>query len=108
MAAQLPVRWNVRGPWSIVVRPEVAWDSTGRWTLAEQTVTALTSTLEYRAPFKWTNSIVRVEHRIDRSTGPQGGFFADGPAPGGVVRLTPTQHLLIVAAIVTFDSPASR
>jgi hypothetical protein len=108
MAAQLPVRWNVRGPWSVAIRPEVAWDSTGRWTLAEQTVAALTSTLEYRLPFKWTNSIVRIEHRVDHSRGPQGGFFAEGPAANGGLRLTPTQHLLLVAALVTFDSPASR
>jgi len=46
MAAQLPLRWNVRGPWSVVLRPEIAWDSEGRWTLAEQTVTALTTTLD--------------------------------------------------------------
>ena len=50
VAAQLPVRWNFEGPWSIAVRPELAWDSTGRWTLAEQTVKAITTTLEYRAP----------------------------------------------------------
>src|SRR6185295_7255128 len=34
VAAQLPIRWNVHGPWSLGVRPEFAWDSDGRWTLA--------------------------------------------------------------------------
>jgi Putative beta-barrel porin-2, OmpL-like. bbp2 len=46
VAAQWPTRWNFTGPWSVAVRPEIAWDSHGRWTLAEQTVTALTTTLE--------------------------------------------------------------
>src|SRR6266542_439098 len=41
MSGQLPVHWTVRGPWSVSVRPEVAWDRDGRWTLARQTVKAL-------------------------------------------------------------------
>ena len=97
MSAQLPIRWNFRGPWSLAVRPEIAWDSHGRWTLAEQTVKALTSTLEYRAPYKWATTILRLEHRFDDSRGPQGGFFTG-----------PEQHLLILAGIFTFDAPAIR
>jgi Putative beta-barrel porin-2, OmpL-like. bbp2 len=108
VAAQLPVRWNVRGPWSVTVRPEYAWDSDGRWTLAEQSVKALTTTLEYRAPHKWANAILRLEHRVDDSRGPGGGFFDDHEASPGVVALTPTQHLLIFGAVFTFDSPSQR
>jgi Putative beta-barrel porin-2, OmpL-like. bbp2 len=108
MAAQLPIRWNVRGPWSVAVRPEVAWDSDGRWTLAEQTVTALTTTLEYRVPYQWASAILRLEYRVDHSTGPQGGFFDDHEVSPGVIALTPTQHQLIFAAIFTFDSPTQR
>lgn len=108
MAAQLPMRWNIKGPWIVAVRPEVAWDSDGRWTLAEQVVKALTTTLEYRVPYKGANAIVRLEHRVDDSRGPHGGFFDDHELSPGVIALTPTQHLLIFAAIVTFDSPSQR
>lgn len=105
LSAQLPIRWSLQGPWSVAVRPEVAWDSDGRWTLAEQTVSALTTTLEYRHRYKRTNSIVRLEHRFDDSRGPGGGFFAAGETSPGVPRVAPSQHLLILSAILTFDSP---
>jgi hypothetical protein len=108
VAAQLPTRWNVKGPWSIAVRPEFAWDSEGRWTLADQTVKALTTTLEYKLPFKSADAILRLEHRVDRSTGPQGGFFDDYETSPGVVALTPTQHLLVFGAIFTFDGAVPR
>ena len=104
MSAQVPVRWSIAGPWNVAARPEIAWDSRGRWTLAEQTVTALTSTLEYRRPLKSATSIVRIEHRFDQSRGPGGGFFDRGEAAPALPRLTPSQHLLIVSAIFTFDS----
>ena len=104
MAAQLPIRWNIRSPVSVAVRPEVAWDSDGRWTLAAQTVTALTSTLEYRLPYKLTNAVLRLEHRFDSSRGPAGGFFAEDAAAPGSVTLRPNQNLLVVAAIVTLDA----
>jgi len=108
LAAQLPMRWKVYGPWSVAVRPEVAWDSKGRWTLAEQTVTALTSTLEYRLPYRSAGAILRLEHRVDRSTGPQGGFFDDREVSPGVIGLTPNQHLLVFGVIVTFDGALAR
>ena len=108
MSAQLPVHWTVRGPWSVSVRPEVAWDSRGRWTGSEQTVTAVTTTLEYRIPYRWANALVRLEHRFDDSRGAGGGFFSDGDVSPGVVSLKPTQQLLILGLIVTFDSPSRR
>lgn len=104
MSAQLPVRWTVHGPWSAALRPEVAWDRDGRWTLARQTVKALTSTLEYRIPYRQANAILRLEHRWDDSRGKDGGFFADGEVGPGVSRLKPDQHLLSVGLIFTFDS----
>jgi hypothetical protein len=107
-SAQLPVHWAVRGRWSVSVRPEVAWDSTGRWTGAEQSIKALTTTLEYRAPYRWANAIVRLEHRVDDSRGAGGGFFSGGELSPGVVDLAPTQHLLILGLIFTFDSPSQR
>jgi hypothetical protein len=102
-AAQLPMRWTLNPHWSVAVRPEVAWDSQGRWTLARQTVTAITSTLQFKFPYKCSMSIFRLEHRFDRSTGPDGGFFRGREARPGVIGLTPNQHLLIFATIFTFD-----
>jgi len=108
ISSQLPVRWNVHGPWTVAVRPEVAWDRDGRWTLASQTVKAFTATVEYKIPYKWSTTILRGEYRVDDSRGPQGGFFKGGYVSPGVVGLTPTQNLFIVAAIFTFDSPAPK
>jgi hypothetical protein len=104
MSAQLPMHWIFDQHWSATVRPEVAWDRNGRWTGFSQTVKAVTSTLEYRIPYRQANAIVRLEHRWDDSRGPGGGFFNDGEARPGVPRLTPAQHLLVVAVILTFDS----
>jgi hypothetical protein len=101
ISSQLPVRWHLQGPWTVALRPEVAWDRDGRWTLARQTIKAFTATLEYKLPYKWSTTILRGEYRVDDSRGPQGGFFTQHGL------LTPTQQLFIVAAIVSFDSPAS-
>jgi hypothetical protein len=103
MSSQLPVRWTLNKRWALAVRPEVFWDRDGRWTLARQTVKAFTTTLEYRLPYRWTNTIFRLEHRFDDSRGPDGGFFRGREVQPGVVGLTPSQHLLIFATIFTFD-----
>jgi hypothetical protein len=108
ISAQLPVRWTMHGPWSLSVRPEVAWDTKGRWTTYEQSITAITTTLEYRLPYHRANTLFRLEHRFDDSRGKDGGFFNDGEVSPGVVGLKPTQHLLIFGVIFTFDSPTQR
>jgi hypothetical protein len=77
-------------------------------TTCTSTWRVVTSTLEYRAPYKWASAIVRLEHRVDDSRGPQGGFFADHEVSPAVVALRPNQHLLIFAAIFTFDAPSQR
>ena len=102
-SAQLPMRWTLNPRWAVAVRPEVAKDTQGRWTLARQTVVALTTTLEYKLPYKSSNTIFRLEHRYDRSTGPDGGFFRGRVGSPGVIGLTPGQHLLIFATIFTLD-----
>src|SRR5262249_28912323 len=85
MSGQLPVRWVINKHWSASVRPEVFWDRDGRWTLARQTVKAVTTTLEYRIPYRDTNTILRLEHRYDDSRGPEGGFFRGADLrPGGI------------------------
>jgi hypothetical protein len=108
MSSQFPVRWILNDRWSVAVRPEVFWDRDGRWTLFRQTVKALTTTLEYRLPYQWTNTVFRLEHRFDDSRGRGGGFFRGREESPGVISLTPSQHLLIFALIFTFDSPAHR
>ncbi len=103
-SAQLPIHWTLPGRWSATLRPEFCWDRDGRWIGAPQSVTAWTSTLEYRVPYRRAQSIVRLEHRYDNSRGAGGGFFDDRDVPGAAIGLTPAQHLLTVAAIVTFDA----
>lgn len=104
MSAQLPLHWAMNQQFSITVRPEIYWDRDGRTTGFQQTVKANTTTLEYRIPLREASAILRLEHRIDVSRGPGGGFFKDGELAPGVVGLTPTQNLLILGAILTFDS----
>lgn len=103
MAAQLPTRYIVSPRIALAIRPEVYWDRDGRTTLARQTVKANTTTLELKQPYKATNLILRLEHRVDDSRGPDGGFFIDGAG-----RLTPTQRLFIAAVLLTFDATAGR
>ncbi len=105
-AAQLPVHWALNKRWSVTVRPEFYWDRDGRLTGFEQTIKAFTTTLEYRIPYRWTNTILRLEYRYDDSRGKGGGFFKNGEVKPGVVGLTPTQHLLIFGLMVTLDSSA--
>jgi len=105
MSSQLPVHWTINKRWSATIRPEVFWDRDGRWTLAKQTVKAVTATLEYRIPYRWTNTIFRLEYRWDDSRGPEGGFFRGAELQPGVIGLTPTQHLLIFGLIFTLDRP---
>ena len=103
MAAQLPAHWAIDKHWSTTMRPEVAWDSDGRWTGFPQTVKAVTSTLEYRVSYKQAAAIFRIEHRFDDSRGPGGGFFRGREIAPGTVGLTPSQHLLAFGVILTID-----
>jgi hypothetical protein len=104
MSSQLPLHWVINPRFSFTVRPEVYWDRDGRTTGFRQTVKANTTTLEYKIPYHQAAAIVRLEHRIDDSRGPGGGFFSDGEVAPGVVSLKPTQNLLILGVILTFDS----
>jgi hypothetical protein len=104
MSAQVALHWVVNRRFSATVRPEVYWDRDGRTTGFQQTVKANTTTLEYRIPYRWTNTILRLDYRYDDSRGRGGGFFKDGDVQPGVVGLTPTQHLVILGLIFAFDS----
>lgn len=103
ISAQMPMHWVFTKHWAGTIRPEVAWDSDGRWTGFPQTVKAVTSTIEYRIPVRRAIAILRAEHRFDDSRGPSGGFFRGGEITPGVVGLTPSQHLLVFGAIFTFN-----
>ena len=105
MGGNLVVRWQLSGPWAVAVRPEAYWDRNGRWTGAEQFVKAVTSTLEYKLPYRWTKAVARLEHRYDESTGAGGGFFRNGESSFGVPKLAAGQHLLLVGLLLAFDSP---
>ncbi len=105
MGGNMVVRWHITGPWAVALRPEFYWDRNGRWTGAEQFVKAITSTVEYTVPYKWTNMVVRGEHRYDDSTGVGGGFFKNGGTRPDVVGLSREQHLLLLGVLVSFDSP---
>ena len=103
MAAQLPAHWQIDKHWALTVRPEVAWDSDGRWTGFPQTVKAVTGTVEYRIPYRQSNTILRAEYRFDDSRGPGGGFFRGAEIAPGVVGLTPPQHLFAFGVLFTSD-----
>lgn len=105
MGGNMVVRWHIAGPWSVALRPEFYWDRNGRWTGSEQFVKAMTSTVEYKIPYRWANMMVRLEHRYDESTGAGGGFFKNGEVNPGALRLVPSQHLFLVGMLWTFDSP---
>lgn len=104
MGGNMVLKWHVTGPWSVALRPEVYWDRNGRWTGAEQFVKAMTSTVEYEVPYKWTTMALRVEHRYDESTGVGGGFFSGAEQRFGVAHLTPGQHLFLLGVLLYFDS----
>ncbi len=104
MSSQTPLHWAISKRFSFTVRPEVFWDRDGRTTGFRQTVKANTTTLECRIPYRQAAAIFRLEHRIDDSRGPDGGFFNDGEQRPGIARVTPTQNLLGLGVILTFDS----
>lgn len=104
-AGSLWARWNVSGPWSLAVRPELYWDRNGRITGSEQLLKAVTTTGEYRYDRRdWFQSMLfRLEYRYDESTGAGGGFFDGGQVSPGVIGLTRAQHLAIFSIVWSFD-----
>lgn len=96
-AAMLPLHWSPRGPWSVTVRPEIAWDRNGQWTGVPQTIKAIIESFEYRVPYRAATAIVRLEHRYDSSRGPGAGFYYDGDL------LRPAHNLFVAALIVTIE-----
>jgi hypothetical protein len=105
-AGQLPFHWAFSRHWSATVRPEYFWDADGRLSGSKQRIAADTESLEYRWTVHRWNAIARLEHRFDNSQGSGGGFFSDQFSAPGVVALTPSQNLLILGVILSYDSKA--
>lgn len=101
--AALFARWNVQGPWSVALRPEMYWDRNGRLTGSEQLLKAITATLEYQFVKAWTSALLRLEYRYDESTGQGGGFFKGGEIAPGVIGLARDQQLVIASIVCSFD-----
>ncbi len=102
-AGALWAHWNVSGPWSVAVRPELYWDRNGRITGSEQLFKAVTTTGEYKWADTWQTMLLRLEYRYDESTGVGGGFFTGGQVSPGVIGLTRAQHLVILSLVWSFD-----
>jgi hypothetical protein len=103
--ASVQGRWHVGGPWYLGLRPEFYWDRNGLMTGNQQFIKAITATTDYKLPYRWTDTWLRLEYRYDDSTGPGGGFFKGGEVAPGVIGLTPGQQMIIFALIWTMDSP---
>ncbi|MDE2039210.1 MAG: porin [Elusimicrobia bacterium] len=103
--AALGARWSFTDRIALALRPEFYWDHDGRLTGSRQLDRAITTTFEYKLPFHRTSTTLRLEHRYDESTGPDGGFFYGKDSSTGTPTLRQKQHLLIAALIWTFDSP---
>ncbi len=99
-AAALWLQWRATDRWRFAVRPEWFDDPDGLQTSARQTITAVAATAEYRLRSIARNTLsARAELRFDRSTGAEGGFFADVDN-----HLVTDQRLLILAVMWKFDS----
>jgi len=94
------IQWRGHEHWRVVLRPEFFVDDDGLMTGSQQTLGALTGTLEYQDfAFASNRLSVRLEYRYDYSTGPDGGFYS-----GQAGELNPHQHLLIGAITWHLDS----
>jgi hypothetical protein len=102
--AALFTRWHVQGPWSVALRPEFYWDRNGRQTGFEQLVKSATTTIEYKLSVARFTGLMRLEYRWDESTGAGGGFFTGGEIAPGIIGLTPSQQILFLSLIWSFDS----
>jgi len=98
LATAFWARWEFNEHWWLGFRPELFDDPDGLLTGAEQRLRAIAVTLKYWfRPAEHHSFAVSLEYRYDRSTGPQGGFFS-----GSDNRLTPDQHIVLVALTWSF------
>jgi hypothetical protein len=100
MGSAFWTRWNIEGPWSVSVRPEVYWDPNGEMTGYQQFIRAVTLTGEYKMPVGDAFMAIRTEFRHDNSTGPQGGFYNP---QNNLQQLVPGQNVFFMSMIWSFD-----
>jgi hypothetical protein len=103
--AAVAAKWKFTDRVSLAERVGYLWDHDGRLTGSRQLLKEVTTTFEYKVPYKWANVALRLEHRWDESTGPDGGFFYGGGSDGPNPTLRAQQHKIIAALLWTFDSP---
>ena len=101
MGVALPMRWHIEGPWSVAIRPEVYWDRNGLMTSSEQLIKVVTTTAEYKLPYKWTNMIGRLEYRSGSYRSHTGAAHAD-------VWSDLDARLTIKSRCGTFDSRSNQ
>ena len=99
-AAALYNRWQLGGPFSIGLRPELYYDPNGVQTGNIQFIKALTTTLEYKLTVEEITTRFRLEYRFDNSTGTEGGFYQAGGTRG---PLTPSQSVIFLGMLMSFD-----
>ena len=98
------LRWDFHEHWTLGIRPEIYDDADGIMTGNRQTLYDVSVTLRYwLTPHKKHSFAFSLEYRYDRSTGPEGGFFA-GPEN----TLVEEQHLIILAITWSFTDEAGR
>ncbi|MGR9108458.1 MAG: outer membrane beta-barrel protein [Gammaproteobacteria bacterium] len=100
MGSAIFTRWNISGPWSVALRPELYWDPNGTLTGSIQFIKAITTTLEYKITHGHGNNRFRLEYRYDNSTGKQGGFYGASGTNGPLVA---GQSSIFFAILVSFD-----
>lgn len=93
-------RWNIEGPWTLGLRPEIYYDPNGVQTGNIQFIKALTSTLEYKVIASGITTRIRLEYRFDNSTGTQGGFYGPEGIQGSLV---PSQSVIYMGLLMNFD-----
>lgn len=94
-------RWNISGPWTLGLRPELYYDPNGLQTTHIQFIKAITSTLEYRFVEAGVTNRLRLEYRYDNSTGTQGGFYGPDGMNGPLV---PGQSVIYLVYMMNFDN----
>ena len=97
-------RWNVSGPWTLGLRPELYYDPNGLQTGNIQFIKAITSTLEYKYQEAGFTNRLRLEYRYDNSTGTQGGFYGPQGVNGPLI---PGQSVIFLVLMMSYDGQFS-
>jgi Putative beta-barrel porin-2, OmpL-like. bbp2 len=94
-------RWNISGPWTLGIRPELYYDPNGLQTGNIQFIKAITSTVEYKFNEAGVTNRLRLEYRYDNSTGTQGGFYGPDGINGPLI---PGQSVFYLVYMMSLDN----